>query len=294
MTKRLVTAALLLAAAVGLDLGQAAAVDKKAIQRAMRAAQLRAEAAKNERVNDLSMCVDALLALTYFDFTPPQLEALAKLTREANLPKSQARQPGKASEKYRQALLNLYEALAQGTEVARVSELEDQVDALRDAENPDLDDVVEITDAARQRTPEVLRLLTIRQTSAYLDIYEAPDPLEDLLTALNKVSTLKDAEWKDLVEETVDEVGWLLGGLDEKKVKAVREQVSQWLKQVQAAKGKAMEKQRPELEKAARDLASQVPPTQMLNNVIEHALAELLANPQLPAAIPLRLKALER
>jgi len=66
--------------------------------------------------------------------------------------------------------------------------------------------------------------------------------------------------------------------------------VEAFLKTAHVMREREPKKQRPELEKAARQFVAQVPPTQVLHNVAEHTLAELLSNPRLVAAFDARLK----
>ena len=236
-------------------------------------------------LTDLSLEVAALQTLYEFRMTPAQMEALRKLA-----PKSSPRDPGKGSDKLRQALTDYRAALLKPDSEDRINQLKESLDALREAEKASLDDDVDITDAARRRTPEVLRSLSVKQVSAYLNEYDVPDPLERLLEALDKVSTLKDADWRELSEEIVDEVSWLMAGLDVRKGKLVGDKVEQFLAQVRNLKDKDFKSKRPDLERAARLFANQVPPTAVLHNYAERAVAELLSNPQLATALDARLK----
>ena len=54
---------------------------------------------------------------------------------------------------------------------------------------------------------------------------------------------------------------------------------------------KVFEKERTSLEKSARELANKVGPTDVVRHYLERAMAEVLSNPHLPAAIEKRLKA---
>jgi hypothetical protein len=241
--------------------------------------------ARPPSLNDLSLQVAALQGLRKFKITPQQKEVLRKLAPET-IQKGD-RQPPKPNPQVRKALAELRRALVQGATDERIEDLEDQLDTVLDKEKAELDDSVEITEGARRAAPVVLRLLSVGQVVSFLEAYsgEPPDPMEELLGALNRVGSLKDAEWKDLCDELVDEVGWLLGGLDITRTKAIRDQVDQWLKRVRGLEAKEREEKRAELEKAARRFAAQAPPTQILHHITEHALAELLSNPQLPAAL---------
>ena len=163
---------------------------------------------------------------------------------------------------------------------------------MRRAETPEIDDGIEITDAARRRAPEVLAALTARQVATHIAAYgdQFPDPLERLLEALGKVRGLKEAEWKELRDDVSDEVGRLVAGLDIDKAGEISDQVVQLLIQARALKENELKKERPELEKIARQIVGKIGPLDVLRNAVERTLAELLSNPRLAAAIEARLK----
>src|SRR5208282_2424810 len=105
--------------------------------------------------------------------------------------------------------------------------------------------------------------------SAYVESqpYELPDPLEKLVEALDKVGDLKDADWIELCDDVVEAVGWLLGGLDKRRVQLASSQVERWLKQVRSVNEKDFARKRADLEKTARLIVDQVPPTLVLTHI---------------------------
>jgi hypothetical protein len=236
-------------------------------------------------LNDLSLEIAALETLYYLRATPAQKEKLRDLAEET-ADRSGLRQAAKGSAKFRQTMTDLRLALVK-EEDKRVEELAKQLEDLRNAENPELDDAVEITDEARERAPEALRLLTPGQVAGYVGAYaeSIPDPLEQLLDALDKVRDLKPDEWKELRDMLSDEVGWLVAGLDAEQASQVGDQVVQLLIMARALKEKDFQKQRPELEKKAREIVGQVGPTDVLRHFLERSLAELLSNPRLQAVL---------
>ena len=252
----------------------------------------RSDAADVKRLSlsNLSLEVAALQTMHRFQMTTTQLEALQKLAAET-APKPVVRQDGKGSARLRQALIEMHDALVRGDD-DRIDRLEEQLDDLLDADETDLDDDVELTAAARRRAAEVLLSLSPRQLGAFITnlTEELPDPLARLLGALDLVGKLKDDQWKELCEEIVDELSWQLGGLDAERNRFVVERVGQYLKTVRSLSANELRKQRPELEKAARQFVGQVPPAAVIHNLAEHALAELLSNPRLTAALDARLK----
>jgi hypothetical protein len=240
-------------------------------------------------LSNLSLEVEALQTLHRFQMTTRQLEALSRLAADT-VGKSTPREDGKGSGKLQKTLTELRDALLRGDE-DRIERLEEQLEALQDAEDPDLDDEVELTPAARRRASEVLQSLSPRQVAGFLATFsEPPDPLDRLLGALDVVGKLKDDQWKTLTEDIAEELSWQLGGVDANRSRAVGESVRQFLSMVRSLNEKEFKKQRADLEKSARQFVTQVPPTAVLHNVVEHELAELLSNPRLSAALEARLK----
>jgi hypothetical protein len=243
-------------------------------------------------LTELSQEVSALQALYTLNLTRPQMETLRKLAGEtASRPPKAA--DVKASAKFRKALTDLRDALVtQPPDDDRVENLSDRVNDLRDAEQLDLDDGVEVTDEAVERATEVLKLLTARQVAGYVATVadDIGDPLESLQAALDQAKAASAEQWAQLRDETADEVSQLVGGLDAEKAGRVRDQVVQFLIVARSLKPDEFKAQRPALEKKARQIVGDLGPTEVLRHVMEHALAELLSNPQLPRALDRRLK----
>jgi hypothetical protein len=277
-TSLLLTAVVALAASIN-DSGCRAAEPKPKDQATEKAPSL----------SNLSLEISALQALNRFEMTTEQMNALRRLAADT-MPKNAKRDEGKASDKVRKTMLDLRTALIK-QDADRIDDLEDALADLLDDEDTDLDDQVNITSAARRRAPEVLQGLRPAQVLAFFNNSgdDLPAPLETLLSALDVVRELKDDEWKDLSEEIVEEMRWLLGGLDPERNRFVADKVEQYLKKVRAVKAKDFEKARPEMERSARQFVGQIAPTVVLHNFAEHALAELLSNPRLLAAIDARL-----
>jgi hypothetical protein len=247
-----------------------------------------------EDLNTISLEVQALQAMHQLDLTAAQLEALAKVAGDT-AGKLGDRKPAKASDKYRKLLVDLRDAYLKGDD-ERINELNDQKDELEDSESPDLNDDIDVTDAARKETPKFLRLLTARQAVSYLALYEddLADPRASLQGALDKSRTATAAEWKELREDLTENVGWQVAGLDTDKAAKVNDKVGAFLDKVKALKDADFKAQRDDLEKAARDVIGDVGPTDVLRHVLEHDVAELLSNPQLPAVLEARMKNLKK
>jgi hypothetical protein len=242
-----------------------------------------------DNANDLSLEIAALRALHQFEFTPSQLKALRKIAGQAPADDG-TRQQARTSDEFRQALLDLHAALLKGDD-DRIEERQDKVDTLQESEVPELDDGIEITDHAKKNVAKVLRLLSPRQVAAHIAAYgeELPEPLEHFMAAADKARGLGDKEWQQLRDEVADEVGRLAAGLDVDKAGEIGNQVVQLLIQVRAQSDEEFRKRRPDLEKSIRGILGDLGPFDVLHRLVERALAELLSNPRLLAALDARI-----
>ena len=259
-----------------------------------RAADAPKENAGKDDLNALSLEVAALQLVHQMALTPDQMEAFAKLAKDA-APRDTTRKPAKVSDKYRKTLQQYHDALVKGDD-DRIDDLGEELEDLRDSEDPALDDQVETTDEARKLAPQALKLLGARQTANYLALYgdDLPDPVEDLLGALEKSHDPAEKDWKELRDDTAAEVGWLVAGFDKDAAGKVSDKAGALLDRARDLKDEEFKTQRPQLEKEARELAGDVSPTRVLRHILERDLAELLANPQLPAALDARLEQVKK
>src|SRR5262249_55054211 len=165
-------------------------------------------------VSDLSLEVEALRTLFYIKATPELMKMLQKLSGETA---QKARQrKGKASAEYQKALQELHDALINPVEGDALDKLDDKVDELQDREDPDLDDDVEITAAARKYMPELLKSLQPGQVDSYTEYLSdyVEQPLDTLVQALTDVRPLKRNELTEKYKEVAAEVAHLVAGLD--------------------------------------------------------------------------------
>ena len=244
-------------------------------------------------VNVLSMEVVALQALHQLQATPAQLEELKRLAA-ATAEKVGPRRQVEVSDKFHKTLAQLRDALVEGKD-ERIDELNRTIDGLREKEQPELDDFTEISDSARREAAALLRRFSARQVAGFLADYadDFPDPVEMLTGACQEVRKLSGREWGGLRDDVAEQVGWLVAGLDGDAEEQARDRAAALLTRARQMSEKDFKKQRPELEKAARELAAKVGPTDVHRHFMEHALAELLSNPRLGAAVEARLKALK-
>jgi hypothetical protein len=239
-------------------------------------------------VNELSMEVAALETMRLFNFTPRQLEQIRKVAKETS-DEAGARQAAVASDSFRLTLAKLHGALAKADD-KQIDKLQDQLDELREKEQPDLDDGVEITDAAREHAPALVRSLNAGQIAGYLAGYSdaIPDPREMLLEALVKARGLDDKAWKQFRDEVPGNIASLVAGLDVEKAAQLTDAIVQLLIQARGMKDDEFKKERPDLEKTAQATLGNIGPFEVLQHVVEQGMAELLSNPRLAAALAAR------
>ncbi len=240
---------------------------------------------------ELSMEVQALRTVYNLRLTPDQMKALAKLAKGAAEP-ARKRNGGTATDDYRKALAELRDALADARDDDKIADLEDTFSELDEKETPEMDDAVEITAPARKHAPEVFKKMKPSQLASYLGFLaeNVVDPEDVLVALLKEVRGLKDDEWKDRRDDLADELGWLLGGVDDKKSKKFNEAVVALINKVKALSDADYKTRQAALEQEAEKLVAEVGPERVLRNRVEKTLAELLSNPRLGAALEARLK----
>jgi hypothetical protein len=220
-------------------------------------------------INDLSMEVAALHLLHQFRFTSEQLQLVRKMAKET-AQEREIRPAPRASDKYKRLLVDLRTALVAGND-EKVDKVQQELDKVRTSEPLELDDGVDITDAARREAPRLLRLLGPRQIALHLSYYgdQVPDPAATLENAIDTARDLKDKEWKQLREEVAEQVGPLVAGLD-------------------GEKAGDFEHRRDELHRQARAIVGDVGAFDVLRHLVEQSLAEMLSNPRLVSALDAR------
>jgi hypothetical protein len=239
-------------------------------------------------VSDLSLEVQALRTLRALKITPEQRKLLGKLSKQTAQPERE--RTSKASKEYRQTLRELREALA-GEDDDQIEALDEKLGQLTESEKPDLDDQVDITDAARKHAAELAHQLRTQQVASYIASVaeQTVDPRDHLVDLLDEVRKLDLAEWKEQKRELSEEIAKLVAGTDAKKNEAVQEKVLDLLSRARSMKAEDYKTQRADLEKTAQEIVGDIGPTDVLRNVLEWGLAELLSNPRLEAALNARL-----
>ena len=238
---------------------------------------------------DVQLEINAFQTLQQFEFSFSQMEQLRKWAKET-AEKDRPRE-NKTSREYAEKLRELHKALAANDD-ERAGQLNDDLGELRESQMPTVDDGVDITAEARKHAAGAFRSLKPAQLAAYLGKVgdEVPDPLARLQGALGDVRGLKGAEWRGKRDEIADEISRLVAGFDQDKEDKVSDAVVALLIRVHDLNDAEFQKQREDLEKAAGKLIGDIGPDEVLRHQTEYALAELLSNPRLHAALSLRLK----
>jgi hypothetical protein len=244
-------------------------------------------------VNELSLEVASLQTLQTFKLTPLQLKNMLALANGVT-PKSRQRTDPEASDKYRKTLLELRNALAHGDEDVS-SLLSDQLDQLRQDEDLEVDDDVDIVDGARKVAAKAVTILTPTQIVNHLDIYgnEVPDPFQIMHKAMRldlKGKKPAPDQWKEEREQTIKSVVPLLAGSDTAQAGKIGEQVGALLDRAYKLKPPELKKERGDLTASIRKLTSTVGPLDVIRNIMERDMAEFLSNPRCVAALEARMK----
>lgn len=246
--------------------------------------------AKVDPLIALSMEVLALQSLDTLQATPDQMKALAKLAAETAA-KPRVRKPSQASDKYKKKLAALRDALAKH-DADDIQVLTAELGELQASEKVFVDNIVDITDPARKRAPEVLKSLAPRQVAVYLASFEGllHDPVEGITVTLEHGAKLGPKEWPELRDAVAQEIGDLLAGLDVNQSKKIADRVVALLDKGHKIKEADLPKSRAELEKEMKQIMGNTGPVDILRHFMERHLALLLSNPQLAVAVEARLK----
>jgi hypothetical protein len=234
-------------------------------------------------VGDVNAEVTVLNVLHTLQLTQAQLKVMQELSAKT-MQKPPPRKLVKVSDRFKKTLSALRDALIEGDD-EKVDELYAKMDELRQKEEPEFDEV-EITDAARENAPALLRRLTARQVANYLaSVSEFPDPVERLTQTMDQGRKLRGKEWQSLRDDSAYQVGWLVAGMDAKAEEKVRDKATALLNRAYGLDEKTYPKERANLEKEAQALVGKLGPTDILRNFMERVLAETLSSHQLASAM---------
>jgi len=253
-------------------------------------------------VNDLSLEVAALRTMYLLKASPDQARDLPDRNQFngiifiAKFPKPTAEPPrdrkeAKVSKNYHKVLTDLRAAFIVNHE-ARIRELSDQLGELTKAEEPELDDAIEVTEPARNNTHRLLLYFDANRTVPYLAAYgkEFPDPfmlvLSSVGSARNSTKPSPD-EWQEKRDFVIKEVSWQVGGLNLKRQQQVGAQVADFLDMAYKLSDEELKKggmPGGKLKGLLGKIVNAADCCAIIRNVLEQDLAELLSNPRLLAA----------
>jgi hypothetical protein len=228
--------------------------------------------------NLLSMEVKALRILRALEARPHQLTEIARAAKKTAGAPGQ-REPAKVSDPYVEAMGEMRRALI-ANDAEKIEQLRTRFDELEDKSPPDLDDQIEITDGAEIEAARLLNIFSPQQVVSYAQSLEDdfPEPVQLILEGLKEGRSLQNAEWETARNKLTDEVGWLVCGSQGEKATKLEEQVSAFLDKKHGQAGAVVR------EAEVRQLVGTPGPVVILKNIMEHTLAELLANPQVERA----------
>lgn len=264
-------------------------------------------------VNDISLEVAALRTIYLLNAWPDHkndswkyhtnplwhnFREFAKDTAEA--PKK--RTTANVSGNYKRALTQLRAAYITG-EDDRIIDLTDQLDELGEDEEPELYDVVEVTEKAKKNAQLLSKKITPECIVSYLNSYgkDFPSPVNMIGKAL-----MDRAPGGKILPETIGfvskEVGLAIGGFEKEKevaekVRKIMEKAStnNWppeqCKKEWHIKGDLRKEYNKAMTSSVKDFGN---PYMALEHLMERDMAELLSNPRLIPAIEARLAYLKK
>lgn len=242
-------------------------------------------------VANLLLEIEALQLFRQLGLSPEQLAQLRVLAKETAEPPQPRPAEPKVGDQLRKTARELHAALLTGDHT-RIDELGDRLIELREAEMEPLGDDYEMTEAAREQAPKLLRALAPAQVAAFIGALadSVPDPLEAIVDSLGQVRDMKNKDWESFREGLAEDMGRLIAGLDPDKAGECGDKVIQLLIISRSLSDEEFKQRKPDLEKKAAAIVGDVGPIDILRNEVEFRLAEMLSNPRLEAALALRLK----
>jgi len=237
-----------------------------------------------EDVNALKQEVDALEDLYALDLTREQLKRLLKLAEGCG-DQRRGRGPARATDGVRQNLRDLRDALIVGDN-ERIADLQDEWAELVEKVEPEFDDEVTVTAAARKAAPKAFALLGIRQVIAFACDQgpNLPDPREAVEDGLVDGDSLDGDEWARHRDAVADAIAELIGGPDAARSAEAKSRVVGLLDRFHDAEWKPSD-----LDAEVQALVNGATALDMLRNATSCHLARVLSNPEAVTAIRARL-----
>jgi len=236
---------------------------------------------------DLRLKAQALTALHELNLTHEQLSSLKSLAADTA---GKAPSAPRLGPKLKKTLTDLCDALAKDDE-EQIADLQEKVDRLEEDNN--LDEAgVDPTDAAKKKAPDALKLLTAGEITNLISLHsdEIAGPDRVLIDALDEARSQSDHDFADFRDDVADDVSTLANGYEKDSSKLAK-QVSGFLDRVKKLSDEEFKSKRKDLEEEARKIAGSHEAFTVIRHWAEREIAELISNPELPAAIEARLSA---
>jgi Spy/CpxP family protein refolding chaperone len=234
--------------------------------------------------------VAALNTLNDLDLDGDQLKAIRELLK-ANTDAPATEPADKGSDAYRSALKSLRDAII-ADDAQKAADAEAKVDQLRSEEQLNVTTTVPLTDFARQKSDGVLKMLRSNQIGSYLGVHgdDVPDAVETILDAMDQSRGKDKTDFNATCDEASEQVGTLVAGIsDGNRETDVEQQVSGLLQHAYGMTDAQYKANYKKLEVSARKIVGDLGAFTALHNWMLREMADLLANPELPAMIDARL-----
>jgi hypothetical protein len=235
----------------------------------------------------LNMEINALQTIRQFQFDNDQLAKLIKvafgpLNKGGTTGVNRTRSVGIASKEVREKLFAIRKAVLDGQNEDIVAKMTEDLEALLEKEKVSIDFEIDVTDHARTEAVSVYRSLRADQLASYMgQIADGiENPVDQMMSALEQVSSLSDDDWKEQRNEIVKEIAQGAAGVDAAKAKNLSSELLPLLTKARALKKADLQKQMPELEQAAKKIIGEIDAETVLRNRVQVDLATLLSNGQ--------------
>ena len=232
----------------------------------------------------LQLEVDALTSLNDLNLSPDQLSALKDMA--ADTAGTLSEKPTPVTDEYISTLKFLRGALLAKNE-DKIDLAEDRVGDLGDKQDDDSEPDIAQSDAAKQKGPELLKSLSVKQVAEYVSANadEIDDPTQLVIEAIHQCRGMNDDDFANLREDTAQEMGIFGGGSNPAKTPAIAGKVKNLLNRAHKMSNSEYTDQQSQLEDEARKLVGGADPIPCLRHWMENEMADLLSNPELPHAI---------
>jgi hypothetical protein len=228
--------------------------------------------------------IAALETVDLLELTPAQIKAVQEMAARTGDQTRRKRPLPDVSDAYRSALEALHKAALKGD---MSEEAADKFRSISDKDGVEVDASYEISEAAREKCKELFRLLTPPQLAACIGALEIGDPVQMLADAVTDGRGASDEDWKAQRDEATAEVAKLLRGVNQSSAADVAAELSGVLDMLRGQEVSAAEVQS-RLEDVVPKMEKKIGPLLVIQNCVEHALAEFLSNPRLVAALEAR------